>query len=415
VVDLSTSVQATIFSQLPASDQALVAQAQQLYSTAEPALSLAATIGSGGQPSFEEGVAGLAAVGTVAMGPLAGAAIGAIGLGVEAASDAMKAVIDALGLGENKAPSWSYNGLLRIGYDAIPYGPKDVRNWIDISTAAKADHFRDYGDATHPGLSGHFDGGMWAVLVKAFVCKAHPANAFEAFLAQLVIDDLQLWANCQGYIPPERLLVGAVQAWNASHGSSPSITYSGPPGTTAQVIALQSPGGEQAMSLAELILGPEGQSVTIANGHQYQDQPPISVNLGPPKATPMTVNINPLTFGKGTGSPSTNRGILEAALYWATGTSYANASTADIDAAIAGLRATGISQAKFDSLTHAGQVIINEAQIPVQMNVGGAFRPAAAAPAPSGSGISSGMVALGVLAVAGGLAAWKFYQNRQGV
>ena len=414
MVDLSTSVQATIFSQLPPSDQAIVAQAQQLYSTAEPALSLAATIGGGGQPSFEEGVAGLAAVGTVAMGPLAGAAIGAIGLGVDATGKAMKAVLDALGLGEHKAPSWDYTGFVREQIDAVPFGPKDP-NWIDVSTTARLNHFFQSGDARHPPISGKYDTGMVSVLDKAFVCKAHPANAFEAFLAQLVIDDLQLWANVQGYIPPQKLLAGAVQAWNASHGSSPSLTYTGPRGTTAQVRALQSPGGEAAMSLADLILGPAGQSVDLESGLPYTDPTPTTVNLGPPKATPMTVNINPLTFGKGTGSPSTNRGILEAALYWATGTSYANASTADIDAAIAGLRATGISQAKFDSLTHAGQVIINEAQIPVQMNVGGAFRPAAVAAAAPSSGISSGMVALGVLAVAGGLAAWKFYQNRQGV
>jgi len=287
-----TQAQSAAFSALPPSVQATIKSAQTDAATAAPAITLASTIASGGVPSTAEIIGGLAAVATLATGnPLVGATIGAIASIGAVAVGLLKDLFDALGLYSHVA-SYNYTGFIRTGggaVDQVPWGPGDPF-WIDVSTFDKLETFYSHGDANHPPLSGNFDSSMYSLLYYAFVQGMTPAaaaaatgqnpyrgyldaNAWDAYIATLMIQNLQYWANAKAYVPPQDLLTGALQAWNAIHAPTSTKVYSPPPPGTPACSGLE--------PLTSLVLGPCGNSVAAAaSGGVSVDVPPVTVNLG---------------------------------------------------------------------------------------------------------------------------------------
>lgn len=287
-----TQAQSAAFNALPPSVQATIKSAQTDAATAAPAITLASTIASGGAPSAAEIIGGLAAVATLATGnPLVGATIGAIASVGAVAVGLLTDLFNALGL-YSHVSSYNYTGFVRTGggaTDPVPWGPGDPY-WIDVSTFDKLGAFYSHGDANHPALSGHFDSSMYALLYYAFVQGMTPAeaaaatgqnpykgyldaNAWDAYFATLMIQNLQYWANAKAYVPPQALLTGALQAWNAVHGASATKVYSPPAPGTPSCSGLE--------SLTSLVLGPCGNSVAAAaNAGVVVDIPPVTVNLG---------------------------------------------------------------------------------------------------------------------------------------
>lgn len=294
-----TQAQATAFAALPFGVQEAIKTAQVDAATAAPAITLATTIASGAAPSPLAIIGGLAAVATLATGnPLVGATIGAIASFSAAAATVLEALFDALGL-YSHVPSYSYVGFLRVcpkpptpgcESDYVPANPQDPY-WIDVSSFDKLENFYRHGDDNHPALSGNFDSSMFNLLYYAFVQAMTPAeaarvtgqnpytgylnqNAWDTYFGTLMIANLQFWANAKAYVPPQQLLSGALQAWNAVHDASTTLPYKPPPPGT--------PVGSATLSLTSIVLGPEGDSVAAAaNGGQVNDLAPVTVNLGP--------------------------------------------------------------------------------------------------------------------------------------
>lgn len=275
------------FDALPPGVQNTLTTMGSVYGELAPAVSLASDVASGKGVSDAAIVGGVAAVAGVTMGPIAGAAVATVGtLGI-AAVGAITNLFDALGLYDHPA-EYHYTGLVP---DTVlpPFGPKDPL-WIDVSTLAKLESFELNGDKTasgtvkHPPLSGaSIDQATLSLLWNAYAQQRTPAQAagahtcandFERFFCILLARNLQNWANAQAYVPPQKLLLGAVNAWNSSHASTKTLDYAAP---SPDVVPT-----DLRLSLVSMVMGPEGAAYEISmRGKNVQNLPNITVNLGP--------------------------------------------------------------------------------------------------------------------------------------
>lgn len=293
LISLQQAQQAA-FNALPPSVQGVINAGLADASTAAPAIALGQTIASGGVPTEAEVIGGLAAATTLTLGPIAGAAVGAIGAVVAGVQALMTDLFTSLGLYDN-APSYTYIGLLRAGIDPIPFGPTDPF-WIDCGSGAKVSNFYFHGDAHHPALSGGFNGTMIGLLGMA-LCRSGiapltdgcmppavgpptpPPSDFERYFAVLLARDLSYWANAQGYVPPRLLLEGALSAWNSSHASTTTDTFAMP--TQQQ----QDQADSSHSNLVSWVLGPAGDAVNRQATGNWTRSAAITVNTGPSTAS----------------------------------------------------------------------------------------------------------------------------------
>jgi hypothetical protein len=121
------------FGNLSAEQQTIVLSANQAAQGAQGAVSLAQSVASGGVPTEAAIVTGLASVGSMFGGPVAGAAMAAAGGLVIGFSSALQALFSELGWYDTAWTTYNYNGLLRTGLDPIPYGPGDESaTWFNV-------------------------------------------------------------------------------------------------------------------------------------------------------------------------------------------------------------------------------------------------------------------------------------------
>ena len=287
---LPTTTQGLV-GQLPTTTQGQIAQATQLYGAgmqiagqAAPAISLAGTIASGKVPSEQEIVGGMAAVATLTMGPVAGAVVGVAGEAALALQSGAQSLFNALGLYDHPL-DYNYGvGFIRAnGVDTIPYGSADPL-WIHLTPESALDTFMSKGDAHHPAPAGNYNFEMVGLLGAAYAQQdttpvaggRYNANAFDKYFSALLAKDIEYWANAQPYIPVRTLLSGAAQAWNLSHSSSKTVTYPPTPGKSGIL--------EPVVSQ---ILGPVGVYATQGTTAGANNEPPLTINLGPAIAVPV--------------------------------------------------------------------------------------------------------------------------------
>lgn len=206
-----------------------------------PTYSLIGKLASGGTPSEQEVIGGLAAAATV-VNPLAGAAVLAVG----EIAEAIPELLTSLGLLSDAPKPVPYVGLLPKG-TPIPAGPKDP-TWMPWDKFARFWWPSGSGGTElgwHPGallgkpntyaVSSMASGVMVTMVDQMRIVSPeytktpgstadtgvviHPAasNAFERFLLPVMQKNVEYWANANPYVDPRLLLGAAVKAWNDTH------------------------------------------------------------------------------------------------------------------------------------------------------------------------------------------------------
>lgn len=287
-------------------------------STAGPAISLAQTIADGGQPSEAAIIGGLAAATTLVLGPLAGAAVGAIGSIAAGLQSLMEDFFRSLGL-YDQVPSYHYIGLTPT-ISPIPYGPTDPY-WINVTSYANLQNYILHGDAHHPALSGVYDDDTLTLFESSYVQRMTQAQAdaiyppggvyvaqtpFEKFFATILSKNLQYWANAQGYVPPRQLLSGAVTAWNQAHQANTTMSFDSPP------LGHAWGAGGLLDSVVSLVLGPRGDAINYAKTGVVQRVPPITINTG--SAVPSEPKVVALRLSSGGGLAPSSSSLFSSPL-----------------------------------------------------------------------------------------------------
>ena len=270
---------------------------------------LVRTISSGGTPTEAEVVTGLAGAASLVGGPIAGAAMGALGAAVIGFGSALESLFDALGLYDHPK-SYKTNGLIQQGLP-IPSGPSD-KVWININNAWDLRNFYSNGDAHHPptlptdSVTGNF---LEAALVQLMSeadqqkyygrpVKTVPHDPFRDFFNLMLVKNLQLWANGQPYVRPRDLLHAARDAWNSQH-DGPQQCYS----YVDQWYV-------EGIPMLAGILGEQGDTANyIATGSGRHDDP-LCVNIGALKtdAPPTPVRIPHLSQGPSSAATTVVKG-----------------------------------------------------------------------------------------------------------
>jgi len=303
---------------------------------ASTAVSLATSIDIGNIPSDAALIAGIGGIATLTAGPVAGAAMTAIGTGVLALSTALQGLFTALGLYSTPSPTYNYCGLQRIGMDQIPYGQTDTANWIEIDSLADYDDIvfgRSEGGSVMPGGRPPYSpnastlGNVWqdsALQMLLYCVRNVPGTQyaaptrFEEYVRVLMLKNLQYWVNCWPTVPPQDLLAAAANVWHAAHSASQSLSFAPYEGNAGGPGAAQAPDGSWQPSLVSWILSGAGDSTG-----QLRSRPPITVNNGP-----LAFNIDPTVIARGikakplvsttTTSTSTKVAVAGAGLVGAT-------------------------------------------------------------------------------------------------
>lgn len=326
---LSPAQQAAINAQLQ-TEAAQYGPAIKLAQQVAAAASSAATDQSGGIMTMTKVAAALTSAATMFAGPVAGAAMAAMGALWVGAATGVEGLFGALGLYGPPAPEYAYQGLTRVPNDSKAWGTGSP-NWIDVSTWAKFKAFYygpPGGDANHPPISGALD--TWTVnLLSAALTQvlATPdqvaqvayglasakglnpplyvaATRFERYFLPLLIANLQQWANAAPCLPPRSLLVTCVQAWNNQVGSEKTVTFS----------AIDTQGNE-GQPVVGVILGGGGDP-----SGNFMESPPIVVNDG--AAIPLIEIKDVLTFAPPTVpiTPATSQPFWPTIAYFMLGT-----------------------------------------------------------------------------------------------
>jgi hypothetical protein len=296
----------TILQALPTNIQSAIATGQTYIQNGIPAFDLASTIGSGGVPSSQQVVLGLAAV-AGAINPIAGGIMLAAGEAIEGVGQAFQSVFTALGLYSPPTPAWAYVGLIRYGIDPIPYPPQaggavdpawmtfpsffnipnlalntppnmpapyqpdaasSVRNGPfigilsagymrqtppDSTTLGEVNaHVDSSGDKLIPGKPG--DGYPYLALA---TLQPYAPTHFEQYFNTLLIQNLTYWANGNPFLPVRTLLGAAQGVWNAANTGA-QVCFQ--PGTVDWPFGVNGsiPPYQQYGSTIPWLLGPSG-------------------------------------------------------------------------------------------------------------------------------------------------------------
>lgn len=259
--------------------------------TAAPLIDIAGSIGAGKGISDEQAVAGLSTIATAVGGPIGGAAMAAAGGLVLGVGVVLKSLFDALGLYDHPA-EYHYVGLRRTT-DPIPYGKGDPDWWrinsVNALNALMQGHVKSpVSGLIFPAVSGFYNYLAQAMFLAALQQLQTPGADpkwphtklidFEKFFLPMLIQNFEGWANGSGFVPTRTLLGQAVSAWNATHGTSPSVTFSpvdyGAPGY------LDNP-------IPSMILGGYGDLNTQTSTRSS----PISINMGPLIQRPVAARV----------------------------------------------------------------------------------------------------------------------------
>ena len=287
-LDLSGSLDASVgvsggaqvaFSLLPPDVQSKLQSAAGTFesaaATGAPLLDIASTVSAGKTVTEGQAIAGLSTIATAVGGPIGGAAMAAAGGLVLGIGAGLEQLFTALGLYDHP-PEYNYIGLRRT-QDPIPYG-KTAPDWWHIRSVNDLNNIFQGKLPGHPAVSGYYNNAAYSMLATVLQQLRTPGsepnwphnnlNAFEKYFLPILLQDLEAWANGSGFVPTRTLLGQAVSAWNASHGSSPSITYQ--PVDYGTSGYLNNP-------IPSMILGAQGD----LNMTTLTQSAPISVNLGP--------------------------------------------------------------------------------------------------------------------------------------
>ena len=334
----------SIYSNLPPEAQSAIQQGQSILQASRPAINFAVAA-SQGQVDMTDPATQLQALSAVAavaatVNPIAGAAVMAGGALVVGFEEGIKGIFTACGLYSPPWPSYTYQGLLRIGFDQVPYAPYVSGNslsydplWIHVKTFQDLQKFTLGGDANHPTPSGLQTGpdtmyGMWRSALTwemsgveqwqwingawkngVFVSStsAPPANfnsagnypdpqPFERYLNGLLNRTFEYWGNGQPHVPLRMLLQIAARNWNSLHAATSTQTYQGKPSTGSSWPAPQG----HANNMVELIMGPAGvtdqlQGNTANDFAKINNMPPLTINTGPlTQTTASSATVSPV-------------------------------------------------------------------------------------------------------------------------
>jgi len=342
----ASSPGASTFNTLPQATRcALLQNPPPGTADASAAVSLAQTISTGGVPTDAQVVAALGGIATLVAGPVAGAAMALAGGVVEAVSDGVQALLQALFPSHNPQ-SYNYCGYQRIGVDNVPWGPGDTQNWIPLARyqdLAWINGVQWAGSNPSPGgrpsvnpnasqqgspawsnmdrlvqiclfyqLSPQdrwaWDNGSWQNNVFSPSTATPPSSAlstdpryrtlapFEQYVLPLLVKDLAFWGNCKPFIPPQDLVAAAATAWNSAHsGGCPTdgsvCTGAEQLATCYRPSAANANGFDGSTDIVSFVLSGAGDP-SGAN----QDHAPICVNAGSSRSNaiyvPGSVKIN---------------------------------------------------------------------------------------------------------------------------
>jgi hypothetical protein len=267
----------TILQGLPTSVQAALSTGQSYLAQGQPAFNLASTIASGGTPTGQQLILGLAAV-AGAINPLAGAMLAVAGEAAVFVAGAFQSLYTALGLYTTPPPTWVYVGLLRLQVDPLPFPPladgtidPAWMSFLPVSalTCNIASDVQDFGlpcvippnipNTYSPDVDSATRNTPYLNLLATALTRltpqpvpgGTPPTAFEQYFNALLVQNLTYWANGQPFVPVRSLLAGTVTAWNASHGG-PAVLFQ--PGTTAEPFGI---------SPSQYVLAPLGASTAV--------------------------------------------------------------------------------------------------------------------------------------------------------